>query len=131
MNRTVRLHLKNLRADEADPDAPVFLGGGSRPNKRFRQLCMPFAIYVGDGSALGRDEAEAINDVYDRATAREPWQEGDLLLVDNILCAHGREAFRGDRRIVVAMGDPTPLTACRPLTRPATSASGTENKRGE
>lgn len=39
MNRTVRLHLKNLQPDEPAPDAPVFLGAGSRPNKRFRQLC--------------------------------------------------------------------------------------------
>ena len=39
MNRTVRLHLKSLCPDEPDPDAPVFLGGGTRPNIRFRQLC--------------------------------------------------------------------------------------------
>ena len=39
MNRTVRLHLKSLRADDPNPDAPVFLGGSSRPNNRFRELC--------------------------------------------------------------------------------------------
>lgn len=39
MNRTVRLHLKSLCPNEPDPDAPVFLGGGTRPNSRFRQLC--------------------------------------------------------------------------------------------
>jgi hypothetical protein len=39
MNRTVRLHLKSLRPEHPDPDAPVFAGGGSRPNNRFRQLC--------------------------------------------------------------------------------------------
>ena len=39
MNRTVRLHLKSIMPDNPDPDAPVFLGGGSRPNNRFRALC--------------------------------------------------------------------------------------------
>lgn len=39
MNRTVRLHLKSLRPEQPDPDAPIFQGGGSRPNQRFRQLC--------------------------------------------------------------------------------------------
>ncbi len=44
MNRTVRLHLKSLRPHDPDPDAPVFLGGSSRPNNRFRELCTLAAI---------------------------------------------------------------------------------------
>jgi hypothetical protein len=39
MNRTVRLHLKSIRPEEPDLDAPVFVGGGARPNNRFRHLC--------------------------------------------------------------------------------------------
>ncbi len=39
MNRTARLHLKSLWPDEPVPDALVFLGGGTRPNRRFRELC--------------------------------------------------------------------------------------------
>jgi integrase len=39
MNRTVRLHLKSIMPDNLDPDAPVFVGGGTRPNNRFRTLC--------------------------------------------------------------------------------------------
>ena len=39
MNRTVRLHLKSIMPDNPDPDAPVFFGGGTRPNNRFRALC--------------------------------------------------------------------------------------------
>jgi len=53
---------------------------------------------------ITRDEAAALNAVYDEVTVRETWQQGDLMLVDNILCAHGREAFQGNRKIVVAMG---------------------------
>ncbi|MET9118142.1 TauD/TfdA family dioxygenase [Streptomyces longwoodensis] len=81
---------------------------------------LPFATYLGDGSPLTREEVDAVNAVYDRVTVRETWQPGDLMLVDNILCAHGREAFRGDRKILVAMGDPVSLDACRPTVSPAT-----------
>jgi hypothetical protein len=31
--------LKCLLPDDVDPNAPVFLGGGTQPNRRFRELC--------------------------------------------------------------------------------------------
>lgn len=82
---------------------------------------LPFDTYVGDGTPLAEAEADALVDVYEQVTMRESWQEGDLLLVDNILCAHGREAFQGDRKILVAMGDPIALADCRPTAQPATT----------
>ena len=30
---------------------------------------------------------------------------GDLLLIDNVLTAHGRRPYTGDRRVLVAMSD--------------------------
>jgi len=85
---------------------------------------LPFATYLGDGTVLTRDELDALNAVYDQVTVRESWQRGDLMIVDNILCAHGREAFVGDRRIVVGMGDPIDLTECSPATAPSTMPFG-------
>ena len=32
-------HLKSIMPENPDPDAPVLLGGGTRPNNRFRTLC--------------------------------------------------------------------------------------------
>jgi hypothetical protein len=80
---------------------------------------MPFGTFLGDGTALTEDEVGALNQAYDQVTMREPWRPGDLLVVDNILCAHGRDAFRGDRKIVVSMGDPIALRDCRPATDPS------------
>ncbi|MER5778695.1 TauD/TfdA family dioxygenase [Streptomyces sp. NPDC002039] len=82
---------------------------------------LPFNTYLGDGSRLTDAEVDAINAVYDRVTVRETWQVGDLMIVDNILCAHGREAFKGDRKILVAMGEPVALADCAPATRPSTT----------
>ncbi|MCD0449343.1 TauD/TfdA family dioxygenase [Actinocorallia sp. API 0066] len=84
---------------------------------------LPFDTFVGDGSPISEAEAAELDRVYTEVTARESWQRGDLLLVDNILSAHGRESYRGDRKILVAMGDPVPLAACRPLTPPAAPAA--------
>jgi hypothetical protein len=39
MNRVVHAHVKSLMPENPHPDDPVFLGGGSRPNVRFRELC--------------------------------------------------------------------------------------------
>ncbi len=80
---------------------------------------LPFDTYVGDGSPLTRAEVETLMTAYETVTVRETWQRGDLMLVDNILNAHGREAFTGDRRIVVAMGDPVTLADCEPRPEPS------------
>ena len=39
MNRTVHVHIKSIMSANPQPDDPVFAGGGTRPNKRFRALC--------------------------------------------------------------------------------------------
>jgi alpha-ketoglutarate-dependent taurine dioxygenase len=70
---------------------------------------LPFNTRLGNGDSIGEGVVQAINEVYEANTAREPWQAGDLLLVDNIRTAHGREPFEGTREILVAMSDPTRL----------------------
>ncbi len=55
-----------------------------------------------------------INEVYEANTAREPWQAGDLMLVDNVRTAHGREHFEGPREVLVAMADAVHLADCSP-----------------
>src|SRR5512143_1063793 len=66
---------------------------------------LPFNTRFGNGDPIGADIVQAINEVYEANTVREPWQRGDLMLVDNIRTAHGREPFAGAREVVVAMGD--------------------------
>ncbi|MFE5834540.1 TauD/TfdA family dioxygenase [Streptomyces sp. NPDC056508] len=85
---------------------------------------LPFQTLLGDGTTLTDAEVDAVNDAYQAVTVRETWQSGDLMLVDNILCAHGRESYTGDRKILVAMGEPVPLSACSPTTAPSTAPYG-------
>jgi alpha-ketoglutarate-dependent taurine dioxygenase len=67
---------------------------------------LPFNTRFGDGDPIGEDVVQLINEVYDANTAREPWEAGDLLLVDNVRTAHSREPFEGPREVLVAMADP-------------------------
>src|SRR6266436_5234598 len=71
----------------------------------YREDGLPFNTRFGNGDAIGADVVQLINEVYEANTAREPWQAGDLMLVDNVRTAHGRERFEGPREVLVAMAD--------------------------
>ncbi|MEV4739348.1 TauD/TfdA family dioxygenase [Streptomyces sp. NPDC049555] len=70
---------------------------------------LPFDTAYGDGTPVPEDVVETINAAYRAATRREPWQRGDVLLVDNLRTAHSREPYTGDREIAVVLGDPVRL----------------------
>ena len=36
-----------------------------------------------------------------------PWERGDILMLDNMLVAHGRKPFTGPRKILVGMAEMT------------------------
>ncbi|MFI5688074.1 TauD/TfdA family dioxygenase [Streptomyces sp. NPDC051636] len=75
---------------------------------------LPFNTRFGDGTAIGEDVVQLLNATYEEHTRREPWQAGDLMLVDNIRTAHSREAFSGERQVLVAMAEPRRLPDCCP-----------------
>ncbi len=75
---------------------------------------LPFTTRFGNGEEIGPDVVELLNRVYAANTVREPWQAGDLMLLDNIRTAHSREPFTGAREVLVAMADPVRLADCSP-----------------
>ncbi|MGW3265237.1 TauD/TfdA family dioxygenase [Streptomyces sp. NPDC001056] len=75
---------------------------------------LPFNTRYGDGSPIAEEVIEQLNATYEAHTRREPWQAGDLLLVDNIGTAHSREPFTGDREVLVGMAEPRRLADGRP-----------------
>lgn len=58
----------------------------------------------GDGSPIPEEDVREIRAALEAASAQFRWRPRDLLLVDNLLVAHGRNRFAGDRRILVALG---------------------------
>jgi len=75
---------------------------------------LPFNTRFGNGDSIGEEVIQLLNQTYEARTAREPWQAGDLMLVDNIRTAHSREAFSGSREVLVGMGDPVHVADCAP-----------------
>lgn len=75
---------------------------------------LPFNTFLGDGTPLTPEEVALLDAAYERATVRRAWEAGDVLLVDNVLAAHGRDPYRGARKIVVGMGEPVSLADCSP-----------------
>jgi alpha-ketoglutarate-dependent taurine dioxygenase len=67
---------------------------------------LPFNTLFGDGTPIDPSLMEEIREAYRAATVSFSWQAGDVLMLDNMLVAHGREPFVGPRKVVVAMADP-------------------------
>ena len=71
----------------------------------FGEEGLPRNVYYGDGSPIDDAVVMDIRAVYQRQARSFPWQAMDILMVDNMLVAHGRQPFVGPRKIVVAMGE--------------------------
>ena len=67
---------------------------------------LPRNAYFGDGEPIEASVIEHINRVYDQTAIAFPWRKGDVLMLDNMLVAHGRNPFKGQRKIVVGMAQP-------------------------
>jgi amino acid adenylation domain-containing protein len=65
----------------------------------------PRNCYYGDGSRIADEDMKSILDVYARLEVAFRWERGDVLLIDNILTAHGRNPYKGARKLLVSMGD--------------------------
>ncbi|MEP0265319.1 TauD/TfdA family dioxygenase [Dokdonia sp.] len=67
---------------------------------------LPFLSFYGDGSEIEKDVIEAIKEAYEQNLILFKWEKNDVLLLDNMLFAHGRMPYEGERQILVAMGNP-------------------------
>jgi len=64
---------------------------------------LPQWVSFGDGTPIDDGDVHAVLAAARRNRVAVAWRPGDLLVVDNMAVLHGREAYQGDRRIVVAM----------------------------
>src|SRR5262249_32177749 len=67
---------------------------------------LPRNTYYGDGSPIEPNVLAEIRAAFAAETVAFPWQRNDVLLLDNMLIAHGREPYKGTRRVVVGMAEP-------------------------
>lgn len=64
---------------------------------------LPRHVTFGDGSAIGPELIAELGEVYRSEETAFEWQVGDVLVMDNVLVAHGRQPFQGPRRVLAAL----------------------------
>lgn len=93
-NQAHLFHLSSLKSEIRD--SLLTSSGGEPPRNAF----------YGDGTPIEESDLEEVRAAYAKEAVVFPWQMRDVLLLDNMLTAHGRRPYRGGRRIVVGMGRP-------------------------
>jgi alpha-ketoglutarate-dependent taurine dioxygenase len=64
---------------------------------------VPRHALFGDGSEIPPEFLIEVRGAYEKCELPLDWQRNDLLILDNMLWAHGRRPFAGPRTILVAM----------------------------
>jgi alpha-ketoglutarate-dependent taurine dioxygenase len=65
----------------------------------------PQYVTFADGTPIPDSHVEQILRRGLESAVDVAWRNGDVLLIDNVLLAHGRRPFEGTRRVLVAMSD--------------------------
>jgi len=65
---------------------------------------LPRHCYYGDGTRIEDSIMDEILGLYRRLEVKLAWQKNDIIMLDNILTAHARNPFVGERKLLVAMG---------------------------
>jgi alpha-ketoglutarate-dependent taurine dioxygenase len=60
-------------------------------------------VSYGDGTPIECEALHHVRDVIRSETIPHQWRKGDILVLDNMLAAHGRMPFSGPRKIALAM----------------------------
>ena len=61
------------------------------------------SIAFGDSSRLDRDAVQTAVEIAESLSFDIPWQQGDVALVDNYVCMHGRRTFQGERKVLASL----------------------------
>ncbi|MFB7918551.1 TauD/TfdA family dioxygenase [Streptomyces sp. NPDC056061] len=77
---------------------------------------LPMNALRPDGQEIGATVLTAIREAYQSERVQFDWRPGDVMVLDNMLTAHGRAPFTGAREVLVAMGQPIRLTDVERVT---------------
>lgn len=103
-NHAVFFHVSTL-----DPQTRVVL------QAQFRDEDLPSNTYYGDGTPIEEEVLDTLHQIYHEETVAFPWQKGDVLMLDNMLTAHGRAPFAGTRQVLTGMAQPFTVSAANKL----------------
>jgi alpha-ketoglutarate-dependent taurine dioxygenase len=94
-NQAHLFHVSSLSA-KAAADMIEFFGRDRLPRN---------ATY-GDGEDIRADDLELVRAAFSSAAVDLQWQQGDVVILDNMRFAHGRRAYSGERRVLASLLNP-------------------------
>ena len=68
-----------------------------------REDQIPQNAFFGKGEPIEDAILDEVRRVAGEVSAAVPWRQGDLLVIDNMLTCHGRQPYKGPRKILVSM----------------------------
>jgi hypothetical protein len=94
-NQAHLFHVSSLGAEMAKTMLEVF--GPDR---------LPRNSFFGDGRTIGDEDLAQVRRAFAAEAIAQPWQAGDVLVLDNMQVAHGRRPYSGKREVLVSMSNP-------------------------
>ena len=76
----------------------------------YKEEDLPRNVYYGDGSTIEDDILNEVRAVMEDVKVAFPWRKDDVMMMDNMLAAHGRHPFKGNRKVAVSMAQPYSLS---------------------
>lgn len=68
---------------------------------------VPMNTYHADGTPIAADDLDRIRRAYQAETVVYPWRPGNVLALDNMLTAHGRQSYEGARDVLAGLTEPS------------------------
>lgn len=78
---------------------------GSQMLAQFAEDDLPRTVRYGDGTEIEAAALDAVHRAYAAERRLFSWEDGDLLLLDNMRSAHGRRPYQGARRVLAGLVD--------------------------
>lgn len=75
--------------------------------RQFADQDLPHQTFYGNGDPIEQETVEIIRQAYLAGKSHFSWEIGDLLILDNLVFAHGRERYEGPREVLACLAGPT------------------------
>lgn len=71
----------------------------------YTEESLPRRVLFGDNTQIDINTVNMLLDIFVREAVYFDWQQGDILIVDNLRTAHARRSYIGPRKICVALSE--------------------------